>query len=203
MERIHIEVEPAPGGRTLVAHLSARIPRVANHWNGIRNALVRHSVNPDVILKAPVRTRWEKGPDGFMHPKSVDYHGATAQIVEACDVAGLPEPPTDLDELSEVRGVHRTGKHPIEKGASAMFLAKLEEHATRVCDQAPVTYQATSVRSSKPTTDFRPYVPADNIVPAPGRTVETTAPHPHPNQQNPSSATPGKEPHPSRFWHRS
>lgn len=166
MERIHIEVEPAPGGRTLVAHLSARISRVANHWKGIRNALVRHSVNPDVILKAPIRARWEKGPDGFMQPKSVDYHGATAQIVEACGVARLPEPPTDLDELSEVRGVHRTGKHPIEKGVGAMFLAKLEEHATRVFDQAPVTYRATSVRISKPTTDFRPYVPADKIVPA-------------------------------------
>lgn len=166
MERIHIEVEPAPGGRILVAHLSARISRVANHWKGIRNALVRHAVNPDVILKAPIRTRWEKGPDGLMQPKSVDYHGATAQIVEACGIAPLPEPPTNLDELGDVRGVHRTGKHPIEKGAGAMFLAKLEEHATWVFDQAPVTYQASSIRISKSTADFRPYVPADKILPA-------------------------------------
>ncbi|MEV5468039.1 RNaseH domain-containing protein [Streptomyces griseoincarnatus] len=166
MERIHIEVEPAPGGRVLVAHLSARISRVANHWKGIRNVLVRHSVNPGVVLKAAIRTRWEKGPDGFMQAKAVEYVGATAQIVEACGVGRLPEPPTDLDVLSDVRGVHRTGRHPIDKGVGAMFLAKLEDHATRVFEQPPVTYDATSIRISKPTTDFLPYVPADKIAPA-------------------------------------
>jgi hypothetical protein len=78
MERIHIEVEPAPGGQMLIAHLSARISRVATHYKGIRNVLLRHPVNPDIILKAPIATRWEKGPDGFMQPREVRYRGATA-----------------------------------------------------------------------------------------------------------------------------
>ncbi|GAA0670215.1 hypothetical protein GCM10009535_57500 [Streptomyces thermocarboxydovorans] len=46
MERIRIEVEAAPGGKCLVAHLSARISRVATHYKGIRNVLLRHPVNP-------------------------------------------------------------------------------------------------------------------------------------------------------------
>ncbi len=86
MERIHIEVEAAPGGKSLVAHLSARISRVATHYKGIRNVLLHHPVNPDIILKAPITTRWEKGPDGFMRPADVSYRGAAAQIVEACGV---------------------------------------------------------------------------------------------------------------------
>ncbi|SCK63167.1 MULTISPECIES: pPIWI_RE module domain-containing protein [unclassified Streptomyces] len=90
MERIHIEVEPAPGGKTLIAHLSARISRVATHYKGIRNVLLCHPVNPDIILKAPITTRWEKGPDGIMQPRGVRYRGATAQIVEACGVGRLP-----------------------------------------------------------------------------------------------------------------
>ncbi|MEU9339508.1 DUF3962 domain-containing protein [Streptomyces sp. NPDC048290] len=164
MERIHIEVEAAPGGKTLIAHLSARISRVATHYKGIRNVLLRHPVNPDIILKAPITTRWGKGPEGFMQPKEVRYRGATAQIVEACGVGRLPEPPlTGLDELTEVRGVHRTGKHPIDKGAGAMFHARLEEHAGQVFGQEPVVYAGTSIKVTKPGGSLPPYVPADRM----------------------------------------
>ncbi|MCX5000893.1 RNaseH domain-containing protein [Streptomyces longwoodensis] len=167
MERIHIEVEAAPGGKTLIAHLSARISRVATHYKGIRNVLLRHPVNPDIILKAPITTRWEKGPDGFMQPKDVSYRGATAQIVEACGVGRLPDPPlTGLDELGKVRGVHRTGKHPIDKGVGAMFHARLEEHAGRVFEQEPVVYTGTSVKITKPGGSLPPYVPADKMAAA-------------------------------------
>ncbi|MFG1663771.1 pPIWI_RE module domain-containing protein [Streptomyces sp. Y7] len=164
MERIHIEVEAAPGGKTLIAHLSARISRVATHYKGIRNVLLRHPVNPDIILKAPITTRWGKGPEGFMQPKEVRYRGATAQIVEACGVGRLPEPPLrGLDELTEVRGVHRTGKHPIDKGAGAMFHARLEEHAGQVFGQEPVVYAGTSIKITKPGGSLPPYVPADRM----------------------------------------
>ncbi|MBZ6135542.1 RNaseH domain-containing protein [Streptomyces olivaceus] len=166
MERIHIEVEPAPGGKTLLAHLSARISRVATHYKGIRNVLLRHPVNPDIILKAPITTRWEKSPDGFMQPKEVRYRGATAQIVEACGVGRLPQPPLGLDELTEVRGVHRTGKHPIDKGAGAMFHARLEEHATHVLGQEPVVYTGTAIKISKPSGNLPPYVPAGKMADA-------------------------------------
>ncbi|MFF9397024.1 RNaseH domain-containing protein [Streptomyces griseoluteus] len=167
MERIHIEVEAAPGGKSLVAHLSARISRIATHYKGIRNVLLRHPVNPDIILKAPISTRWEKGPDGFMQPAAVRYRGATAQIVEACGVGRLPEPPlTGLDELTEVRGVHRTGKHPIDKGAGAMFHARLEEHAGHVLGQEPVVYTGTSIKISKPGGSLPPYVPAGKMADA-------------------------------------
>ncbi|GAA0670224.1 hypothetical protein GCM10009535_57510 [Streptomyces thermocarboxydovorans] len=102
-----------------------------------------------------------------MQPAAVSYRGATAQIVEACGVGRLPQPPlTGLAELGEVRGVHRTGKHPIDKGAGAMFHARLEEHATRVLGQEPVVCTGTPIKVSKPGGNLPPYVPAAKMADA-------------------------------------
>ncbi len=62
--------------------------------------------------------------------------------------------------------MHRTGKHPIDKGAGAMFHARLEEHAARVLGQEPVVYTGTSIKISKPVGGLPPYVPAGKMADA-------------------------------------
>ncbi|MDH6521844.1 hypothetical protein M2163_001163 [Streptomyces sp. SAI-135] len=167
MDRIHIDVDPAPGGRTLVAHLEARTARIATGWYGVKNAHVCHPANPDIVLKAPVHLRWTKDEHGQWTLKSAQYKGATAQIVEACGIAPLPDPfAVDFDKPGPVRGIHTTAVHPIGKGAGSRLMRRLEEHASRMLDATPLTYTGSGVRVPRLSPEPSPVVAPDKILPA-------------------------------------
>jgi hypothetical protein len=167
MDRVHVEVEPAPGGRVLVAHLEARVARVAHEWHEIKNALIQHPANPNVILKVPVAVRHRKGEDGQWRVESVTYKGATAQIVEACGITPLPDPATvDFETLGPVRPVHTTARHPIGKGAGSRLMMRLEEHATTALNTEPLHYKGTAIRVPRLAPEPTPVVPGDKLRPA-------------------------------------
>lgn len=167
MDRIHIEVEPAPGGKVLVAHLEARVARIATSWFGVKNIHLRHPADAEVVLKAPVLQRRGKDEHGQWRTTALAYKGSTAQIVEACGITPLPDlADVDFDKPGQVRAIHTTARHPIGKGAGSRLMRSLEEHATLALNASSLSYQGSGIRIPKVSPEPPPVVPADNLAPA-------------------------------------
>lgn len=125
------------GGLDLYFVIQPHVARVPRSWYRARNAWVARDDNSP-IMRLPVTGPWKA--KGITAPI---YRNHTAAIVQACQMAELPQPP-DEPLQADASAFRLIGKpnssHPIGKGTGVRFAHQVRKQVATILEVEPLTF---------------------------------------------------------------